>query len=79
MKLIRRMNMKIKKKQYEKELADRYWDGIQAGMRFALRSPEYAEKYADNIGDLRKIVENAMPSIQRMCDEVIRIFTRKGE
>ena len=66
--------MKIKKKQYEKELLDRYWQGVQAGMRFALEYPKDAEKYVDNIPLLRNMAEKSAEVMNRLWKKMSAIF-----
>ena len=45
--------MKIKKSEYRKVLDDKYWEGVEAGMKVAINDPELAKKYVDNISSLR--------------------------
>ena len=66
--------MKIKKKQYEKELSDRYWQGVQMGMRFALENPKDAEKYVDNIPLLRNMAEKSAEVMSRLWKKMSALF-----
>lgn len=51
--------MKIKKKEYNRQLQDKYWEGVQMGMRIGIDNPGMAKKYVDNIPMLRQNVDRA--------------------
>lgn len=70
--------MKIKKKEYQKQLDDRYWEGVNAGMKLALQNPETAEKYVDRIEALRAITEKATKAFQVFSDAIHNYFKEKG-
>lgn len=71
--------MKIKKKEYHKQLDDRYWEGVNAGIKFALNNPEDAKRYVDRTEALRKISENAAKAFEGLGKVLSNIFTSKGE
>lgn len=68
--------MKIKKKELKKQLQDRYWQGIEAGMKFALDSPDTAEKYRDNISKMRYEVERASEVMEKVTNAITNLFKR---
>lgn len=68
--------MKIKKKEYQKQLNDSYWDGVNAGMKFALNNPEEARKYVDKSEALRKIAENAMEALKPISKAIHNLFNK---
>ncbi len=70
--------MKIKKKEYQKQLDDRYWEGVNAGMKIALQNPETAEKYIDHIEVLRAMIEKATKAFQVLSDAIHSYFKEKG-
>lgn len=71
--------MKIKKKEYQKQLDDRYWEGVNAGIKFALKSPEEAEIYVDRTEALRKISENAAKAFEGLGKALSNIFGSKED
>jgi hypothetical protein len=68
--------MKIKKKEYYKNLNDSYWDGVNTGMKFALNNPEEARKYVDRSEALRKIVETATEAIKPLANAINNLFKK---
>lgn len=66
--------MKIKRKEYEKELADRYWDGMKAGINFALDHPEDAARIRNNTQALRKVVETSKEVLQKFAENLKNIL-----
>ena len=68
--------MKIKKKEYYKQLDDHYWDGVNAGMKFALNNPEEARKYVDKSEALRKIAETAMEALKPLTNAINNLFKK---
>lgn len=58
--------MKIKKKEYKKELQDSYWRGVEAGIKFAKERPDLADNF--NVTQTRAII-----------DKVQKVFTEMGE
>lgn len=70
--------MKIKKKEYQKQLDDHYWEGVNAGMKLALRNPETAKEYVDHIEVLRLKVEKAKEAFQVLSDAIHNYFKKKG-
>lgn len=62
--------MKIKKKEYQKQLADEYWKGVKLGMRFALDHPEDAKKHVDNIENMRRIVEKTSKAFEPLIEGI---------
>ena len=66
--------MKIKKTEYEKKLDDKYWEGVEAGIKFALQNPNVALKYADNIPALRTVVKNISNVVKNAADAISRLF-----
>ena len=68
--------MKIKKKEYHKQLDDHYWNGVNAGMKFALNNPEEAKKYVDKSEALRKIAETAMEALKPLTNAINNLFKK---
>ena len=68
--------MKIKKKEYRKQLDDHYWDGVNAGMKFALNNPEEARKYVDKSEALRKIAETAIEAMKPLTNAINNLFKK---
>lgn len=68
--------MKIKKKEYRKQLNDSYWDGVNAGMKFALNNPEEAKKYVDKTETLRKITETAIEALKPLANAISNFFNK---
>ena len=66
--------MKIKKKIYNKSMADADWNGVKAGINFALDNPVRAERYRNNIEGIRITVEKSMPVIKKMVDSLAACF-----
>ena len=66
--------MKIKKSEYEKKLDDKYWEGIEAGIKFALQNPNIALKYVDNIPALRIAVKHMSNVVKNASDAISRLF-----
>ena len=69
--------MKIKKKEYQKQLNDSYWDGVNAGMKFALDNPEEAKRYVDKTEALRKIIETAIEALKPLANVINNFFNNK--
>lgn len=68
--------MKIKKEEYRKQLNDSYWDGVNAGMKFALNNPEEAKKYVDKSEALGKIAETAMEALKPLTKAINNFFNK---
>ena len=66
--------MKIKKKEYYKNLNDRYWEGVNAGIKFALNNPEEAKRYVNRTEALRKISENAAKAFEGIGKAISNYF-----
>lgn len=66
--------MKIKRKDYEKQLIDEYWRGIEAGINFALDNPKMAEKYRNNTQMLRSFVDKATITFQNVAKAITKAF-----
>lgn len=66
--------MKIKRKDYEKQLIDEYWRGIEAGINFALDNPKMAEKYRNNTQMLRSFVDKATIIFQNVAKAITKAF-----
>ena len=66
--------MKIKKKEYQKQLKDHYWDGVNAGMKFALNNPDDARRYIDRTEALRTIVEKATKAFEGLGKAISNLF-----
>ena len=62
--------MKIKKKEFNKQLKDKYWQGVELGVKFALDNPDKAEKYRDNIPQMRYEVECAEAVMEKVANAV---------
>ena len=71
--------MKIKKKEYQKQLNDRYWEGVNVGMKFALNNPNDAKRYVDRTEALRKISENAAKAFEGLGKALSNIFGSKED
>ena len=69
--------MKIKKKEYQKQLDDRYWDGVNAGMKFALNNPDDAKRYIDRTEALRAITEKAAKAFEGLEKAISNLFNNK--
>lgn len=65
--------MKIKKKEYQKQLADEYWKGVRSGMRYALDHPEEAKRSVDNIENMRRIVEKTSKAFEPLINAIKKI------
>ena len=68
--------MKIKKKEYQKQLDDAYWKGVNAGMKFALNNPEEARKYVDKSEALRRIAQTAMEALKPLTNAINNLFKK---
>jgi hypothetical protein len=66
--------MKIKKKEYQKQLNDRFWEGVNAGMKFALNNPEEAKKYVDRTEALRTIIERTSKAFEGLTNAINKLF-----
>ena len=66
--------MKIKKKDYEKQLADNYWNGVKAGINYALDHPEEAEKYRNRTEMLRKFTEQSAAAMRKLSETLSTLF-----
>ena len=72
--------MKIKKKEYNKQLSDAYWNGVRFGMNFALDNPETATKYRDRTEAMRAISEKAGEALSKLADGINKAFQQmRGE
>lgn len=69
--------MKIKKKEYKKQLDDYYWKGVEVGIRYALENPEEARKYVGKSETLRKISENAAKAFEGIGKAISNFFNNK--
>lgn len=67
--------MKIKKKNYNKELDDAYWNGVKGGINFALQSHREAERYKDNIEMLKARTAKAT----EMVNKFVKLFGKVEE
>lgn len=68
--------MKIKKKEYRSQLNDRFWEGVNAGMKFALNNPDDARRYIDRTEVLRKITENAAKAFEGIGKAINTFFNK---
>lgn len=68
--------MKIKKKEYQKQLNDRYWKSVNAGMKFALNNPDDAKRYIDRTEALRKVTENAAKAFDGLGKVISNLFNK---
>ena len=75
--LLKGENMKIKKKEYQKQLDDHYWEGVNAGIKFALNNPNDAKRYVDRTEALRKISENAAKAFEGLGKAISNLFNNK--
>lgn len=66
--------MKIKRKEYNKKLDDAYWNGVQAGMKYAVENPKSAEKYADDIQYMRTVCEKAYKALKKLAKHIAKSF-----
>ena len=66
--------MKIKRKEYEKQLDDKYWDGVKFGLNFALDNPTMAERYRNNIPVLRAMANKASEAMQNLAKGLSDVF-----
>lgn len=62
--------MKIKKKEYKKELSDAYWNGLKVGMEFALDNPEMAKKYRDRTETIRAMSEKFSDAMSKLAEGI---------
>lgn len=70
--------MKIKKKEYQKQLDDKYLEGVNEGMKFALDNPEEARQYVDTSEALIKIAENVIEALKPLDNIINNCFNKKG-
>lgn len=66
--------MKIKKKEYQQQLDDRYWEGVKAGMRFAIDHPEEAKRQINHIEVMRSTVEKMSKAFQPLVDAIHKLY-----
>lgn len=71
--------MKIKKKDYYKELDNAYWNGVKAGINFTLQNPKEAEQYKDNIEHLRLKVAGAIKVVDNISKALGKLFSNDKE
>jgi hypothetical protein len=64
--------MKIKKKNYERELQDSYWRGVEAGIKFAKERPDLADNF--NVAQTRAIIDKAQKAFTKMGEGLIKVF-----
>lgn len=58
--------MKIKKKEFVRQLNDNYWKGVEFGMKFALEHPTTAKFLCFDCGEsMRKFGESLSEATQR--------------
>ncbi len=69
--------MKIKKKVYYDEIDNAYWNGVKAGINFALQNPKDAEQYKDNVELLKIKVKGAMKVISKITEALNKAFIDK--
>ena len=69
--------MKIKKKEYYKQLNNRYWDGVNSGMKFALNNPDDARRYVDRTEALRAITEKSAKAFEGIGKAISNFFNNK--
>ena len=67
--------MKIKKKEYYKEIDNAYWNGARAGINFTLQNPKEAEQYKDNIEPLRVRVASAVKVLDNIGTALGKMFS----
>lgn len=65
--------MKIKKKEYYKQLDDRYWKGVNAGIKFAIDNPETAKNYINRTEALRIITKKASDAFGNLAKNLYKI------
>ena len=71
--------MKIKKEEYRNQLNDRFWEGVNAGMKFALNNPDDAKRYIDRTEALRAIVEKATKAFEGLGKVISNLFNNNSE
>jgi len=64
--------MKIKKKNYERELQDSYWRGVEAGIKFAKERPDLADNF--NVTQMRAIIDKAQKVFTEIGEGLIKAF-----
>lgn len=69
--------MKIKRKEYEKQLDDKFWDGVKFGLNFALDNPTAAERYRNNIPLMRAMTNKASEVMQNLAKGLSELFSKK--
>ena len=66
--------MKIKKKDYKKNVSDAYWNGVKIGIAFALDNPKMAEKYRDRVEEIRSMSEKMCRAMERLAKGINKAF-----
>lgn len=66
--------MKIKKKEYQKQLDDKYWDGVKVGMEFALDHPEEAKNCLNRLLLIRNTTEKLLKAFEPVSDAIAKVF-----
>lgn len=66
--------MKIKKKEYQKQLDNKFWEGVNAGIKFTLNNPDDAKRYVNRTEALRKISENATKAFEGIGKAISNYF-----
>lgn len=71
--------MKIKKKDYYKEIDNAYWNGVKAGINFTLQNPKEAEQCKDNVEPLRLKVASAIKVVDNISKALGKLFGNDKE
>ena len=71
--------MKIKKKDYYKEIDNAYWNGVKAGINFTLQNPKEAEQCKDNVEILRLRVASAIEVVDKISKALGKLFNNDKE
>lgn len=66
--------MKIKKKDYEKEISDAYWRGFDAGVKIAKEKPELVDKYS--VVQIRAFVNKFQKAFENLGNSIVKAFDR---
>lgn len=69
--------MKIKKKEYQKQLNNKFWEGVNTGIKFTLNNPDDAKRYVNRIEGLRKITESAAKAFEGLGKAISNLFNNK--
>lgn len=66
--------MKIKKKDYEKEISDAYWRGFDAGVKIAKEKPELVDRYS--VEQIRAFTNRFQKLFEDLGKSIMRAFDR---